>query len=206
MRSSRSMVGLARFLAAKNYEVINLSYPSTKYNLEELVQIIQAKVPQDNIKTHFVAYSMGGLITRAYIAKSRPTNLGRVVMLGTPNKGSEVANLLKSFSLYKLFYGPAGQQLVTGYDQQIFGAVDYELGIIAGNKTIDPICYFLLPRPNDGKVSVESTKLEGMKEHVTIPVTHTFFPQNKKAWELVYKFIKNGCFTTPDDTGRDVIG
>jgi len=194
-RTSRSMRGLEKYLSGKNYQVININYPSTHHPLEELVKIIHKQIPQSSI-VHFVGYSLGALLIRAYLAKYRPENLGRVVMYGPPNKGSEVADFLKNFLLYKKLYGPAGQQLITKQNAiaHIFAPVDYELGIIAGNRTIDPICYFILPRPNDGKVSIISTKLDGMKEHIVIPATHTFFPQNKKAWELTYKFLKIGSF------------
>ena len=84
---------------------------------------------------HVVAHSMGGLLARAYLARHRPARLGRVVMLGTPNGGSEVADLLRGWPLYRLVFGPAGQQLVTAQAEALraaFGAVDYELGSLAG--------------------------------------------------------------------------
>ena len=61
---------------------------------------------------HFVGHSMGGLLTRVYLARYRPARLGRVVMLGTPNGGSELADLLKGLAIYRAFYGPAGLQTV----------------------------------------------------------------------------------------------
>ena len=124
---------------------------------------------------------MGGLVVRAVLNKYRPENLGRVVQLASPNKGSEVADLLQENWLYQTFFGPAGQQLTTdqaGMDK-ILGEVDYELGVIAGNSTIDPASSYVIPGDDDGKVSVKSTRVEGMKAHLIVPASHTFFPSNE---------------------------
>jgi len=191
-RTKKSMAGLARFLESNNFEVLNLSYPSTRQPLEQLAETIHAQIPQDGIKTYFIGYSMGGLLVRAYLARHRLQNLGRVVMIATPNHGSEVADLLKNFWPYKKLYGPAGQQLTTTY--KLTDTIDYELGIIAGNRTIDPLCWLLIAKPNDGKVSTESTKLDGMKAHTIITATHTFFPANRKMWQLALNFLQTGYF------------
>ena len=108
---------------------------------------------------------MGGLLARVYLARYRPQRLGRVVMLGTPNGGSEIADRLKDFSAYRAFFGPAGQQLGTLRDaaiDAILPSVDYSVGIIAGNRSIYPITSFVLPKPHDGRVSVENTGIDGM--------------------------------------------
>jgi hypothetical protein len=142
---------------------------------------------------------MGGLITRAYLKEYRPENLGRVVMLGTPNKGSQVADFLRDNFLYKKIYGPAGQELVTGRDADaLFGKVDYPLGIVAGTYSIDPISSKLIIKvPSDGKVSVESTKCEGMADHILLPASHTFMPNNKEVIAAALAFVKDGAFPKP---------
>jgi pimeloyl-ACP methyl ester carboxylesterase len=200
-RTHRSMGRLARFLERNGFAVLNLGYPSTKYPIEMLVDIVHPRIENftESItgQLHFVSYSMGGLLMRAYLCKYRPSHLGRVVMIGTPNKGSEVADFLKSMKLYRWLYGPAGQQLIT--DQAAFahclGKVDYELGVIAGNRPIDPISSRIIGKPNDGKVSIDSTMLEGMKDHIVIPSSHTFFPSNKATWHQVLLFFRNGEFS-----------
>ena len=50
----------------------------------------------------------------------------------------------------------------------LFPPVDYPVGIIAGNRSIDPISSVFLPKPHDGRVSVENTKLDGMADHIVI--------------------------------------
>lgn len=204
-RTSAHMQPLADYLQDAGYEVLNLDYPSTHYPLDQLIdktaQMIDTHVTDKTRKVHFVGYSMGGLLVRGIVAKHRPEHMGRVVLLGTPNRGSEVADFLKNNLFYKSFYGPAGQELGTKDSEQlqeVFGKVDYELGIIAGNFSIDPFSSFLISGEDDGKVSVENTKLEGMKDHITVSASHTFFPSNKDAQKQTLAFLKEGRFTHPD--------
>jgi triacylglycerol esterase/lipase EstA (alpha/beta hydrolase family) len=200
LRGRRSMQGLARFLAANGYQTLNLGYPSTKQPIETIIRHIHPQVAEFAASVlhnlHFVGHSMGGLVIRAYLHSLRPPNLGRVVLLGTPNRGSEVADLLKDRWAYKKFFGPAGQQLVTALEtaDELLGRVDYDLGVIAGSRSIDPICSRIIGIPNDGRVSIESTKAAGMKDHVVIPVSHPFLPTNKQARQLILTFLQRGRF------------
>lgn len=199
-RTERCMSGLSHFLQLHGYRVLNLGYPSTRHNLSTLTNHIQKDIQRftDNNtgKVHFVGYSMGGLLIRAYLHAHKPERLGRIVMLGTPNHGSEVADFLRDWRLYKKLYGPAGQQLIT--DQRafssVFGPIDCELGVLAGTRSLDPISSWIIGSPNDGKVSVSSTRIDGMADHLTIPATHTFFPSNKTAWRQTLHFLRHGMF------------
>ncbi|MBU6476259.1 MAG: alpha/beta fold hydrolase, partial [Alphaproteobacteria bacterium] len=184
-RGKSSMSGMERGLAQKGYDVLNIGYPSLKKPIEELIDDVHAEIARRSGKgsgmLHFVGHSLGGLVIRAYLHKFRPENLGRVVMLGTPNHGSEIADIFASFLPYKMFYGPAGQQLVTDQSrfENIFGSVDYDLGVIAGDKSFDPVMSWFIPGADDGRVSVARTKLDGMKDHLTLHITHTFMPSKK---------------------------
>lgn len=198
-RSSKQMDKLEAYLQKQGYDVINISYPSTDYTLDELTDIIYNDITRnvdEDKPVHFVGFSMGGLLTRAIIHKHKPKNLGRVVQLAAPNNGSEVTDFLKQDWFYKAIFGPAGQQLTT--DQQkikhLFGEIYYELGIIAGNNTIDPLSSIIIPGDDDGKVSIKSTKLKGMKEHIVVSSSHTFFPYNKTVHRQTAYFLKNGVF------------
>lgn len=198
-RSSDHMQKLAAYLKKDGFDVINLNYPSTTHTIEELTKIINKEISQittENKKIHFVGYSMGGLMVRALIHKYNYKNLGKVVQLAPPNQGSEVADFIKNFWPYKKIYGPAGQQLITDQSKikHLFGEVSYELGIIAGNSTIDPISSAIIPGENDGKVAVERTKLKGMKDHIVVSASHTFFPSNKEVQKQTLYFLKNGNF------------
>ncbi len=198
-RSNKHMKGLAEYLEGGGFEVINLDYPSTSHNIEELTEIIHRKILKKTTQDkpiHFVGYSMGGLMVRALIHKYHYKNLGRVVQLAPPNGGSEVADFIKNFWPYKKIFGPAGQQLITDQTavKNLFGKVNYDLGIIAGNATIDPICWAIIPGENDGKVAVEKTKLEGMKDHIIVHASHTFFPSNKEVQKQTLYFLRNNHF------------
>lgn len=199
-RTHRSMGGMASYLKRNGFKTFHIGYPSTRQTIEQIVDTIHPRVEkfanETNGNVHFVGYSMGGLITRAYLTKYPQAKLGRVVMVGTPNHGSEVADFIKDWWLYKKLYGPAGQQLVTELSdsETLLGAVHYELGIIAGNKTADFIGSRIIGKENDGKVSVESTKLEGMKEHIVIPVSHVYMPHSAKVRKLVRRFLQDGHF------------
>lgn len=198
-RSSDNMQPLAEHLQRQGYDVINLDYPSTDKTLEELTGLLHQEISSKakaNKPIHFVGFSMGGLLVRAIIHKHRPEKLGRVVLLATPNKGSEVADLWRDNWLYKTIYGPAGQQLGTdqGARVELLGDVDYELGVVAGNSTIDPLSSAVIPGDDDGKVGIESTKLEGMKDHITVSASHLFFPGNDTVHEQTAHFLKHGTF------------
>lgn len=197
-RSSRHMEELAAYLQAQGYDVINLDYPSTEYKLEQLTDLTHAELSKkltEDKPVHFVGYSMGGLLVRALLHRYPPPMLGRVVQLAPPNNGSEVADVLKDNWLYQEIYGPAGQQLTTGKDlTDLLGTIDYELGIIAGNSTIDLISSAIIPGDDDGKVSIASTRVTGMKDHVVIPASHTFFPGNKAVQRQTAHFLKYGVF------------
>ncbi|MDG4544357.1 MAG: alpha/beta fold hydrolase [Rickettsiales bacterium] len=198
-RSKSHMEPVEEHLAKEGYDVINIDYPSTDYDLEQLVEILNYDMRSTLVEdkpVHFVGYSMGGILLRAYLDKYRPHNLGRVIQLASPNNGSEVADFVKNRYLYKKIYGPAGQELTTNNHQtlKLLGKVSYELGVVAGNGTIDPISSYIIDGDDDGKVSIESTKLEGMKDHIVVPASHMFFPSNEEVHEQVSYFLKHGKF------------
>ena len=198
-RSSSHMASLARYLEEAGYTVFNLNYPSTEQPLSNLAAKIAADLRErmDPSKPiHFVGYSLGGIVTRVVLNKYRPDNLGRVVQLASPNGGSEVADFLKENWLYGEVFGPAGQQLVTegAGISELMGEVTYELGVIAGNFTIDPVSSAIIPGDDDGKVSIESTKVAGMRDHIIVPVSHTFFPQNDLVQRQTRNFLQFGAF------------
>jgi pimeloyl-ACP methyl ester carboxylesterase len=198
-RTARSLRRIERSLQQAGFATLNLDYASRKKTLEVLAEDIhpQARAFADACAgpVHFVTHSMGGLLARVYIARHRPARLGRVVMLGTPNGGSEVADRLKSFQLYRAFYGPAGQQLTTDAALATLPSIDYPVGIVAGTRTLDPIAsYFILPRPNDGRVSVQSSKLDRMTDHVTIETPHNGLIRHAAATAQTIAFLRAGQF------------
>jgi len=198
-RTARSLRRIERSLQQAGFATLNLDYASRKKTLEVLAEDIHPQVSAfaDACAgpVHFVTHSMGGLLARVYIARHRPARLGRVVMLGTPNGGSEVADRLKSFQLYRAFYGPAGQQLTTDAALATLPSIDYPVGVVAGTRTLHPIAsYFILPRPNDGRVSVQSSKLDRMTDHVTIETPHNGLIRHAAATAQTIAFLRAGQF------------
>ena len=130
---------LEKALRHAGFATLNLNYEARKKPLLALASDIHrpiANFTADHVgPLNFVAHSMGGLLARVYIANYRPARLARVVMLGTPNQGSELADLLKELWVYRTFYGPAGQQLSTAQDATLSALppLDYEVGVISGN-------------------------------------------------------------------------
>lgn len=198
-RSERSMAKLAKALEKCGYRVINTQYPSTKYRIEELAEMTipnALKLCPQGATIHFVTHSLGGILVRQYLSKHALPNLGRVVMLGPPNKGSKIADTIYWVPGYKLINGPAGNQVGTGKQSlpNLLGAANFEVGIIAGNRSVNPLLSLLLEKPNDGKVSVENSKLSGMTDHIELAVTHTFMMNNKSVISQVIYFLKKGVF------------
>lgn len=201
-RTAATMTSLQRSLEKHGYTVLNLDYPSRKHTIEALALRLKPKIEDFNSgnekKIHFVGYSMGGLVIQAYLAKYRPDNLGRVVMMATPNAGSEVADALNGRFPYKSFFGPAGGELTTASRTAGLETpkIDYDLGCIAGDRTVDPISsYVLIDGPDDGKVSVKSaTSVKGAKDHITVHASHTFINMNSEAIKQTRYFLEHGKF------------
>jgi triacylglycerol lipase len=195
-RTAGSMSVPAARLAEKGYAISNIDYPSRSAPIASLAELVNDRLNTDNVsacaKLHFVTHSMGGLIVRQLVRDFRPSNLGRVVMLAPPNQGSEVADFLGDNFLFKRAYGPAAQDLRTRNGN--FGPVDFPLGVIAGTKSIDPISSLLLSGLNDGKVTVESTKVEGMTDHIVLPVNHTFLMRDAEVLHQIVSFLADGVF------------
>jgi pimeloyl-ACP methyl ester carboxylesterase len=201
-RTARSLRKIQAAIEASGFATLNPGYASRRKTLEALAEDIHPDIERFTGaiegSVHFVCHSMGGLLARVYLGKYRPKRLGRVVMLGTPNGGSEIADRLKDFKTYRAWFGPAGQQLVTRRDaatKAVFASIDYPVGIIAGNRSIYPIASALLPRPHDGRVSVENTKLDGMTDHIVIGASHPWLVRNTQATEQTIAFLKEGRFS-----------
>lgn len=198
-RSQSAMSDLAVALERAGYTTVNKTYPSTKYRIEKLADDAIAHAlgacPKKS-KINFVSHSLGGILIREYLSKNNIDNLGRVVMLAPPNKGSEIADKLSLLPQFKKINIPAALQLGTSRFSvpNRLGPAHFSLGIIAGTRSINPILSQVLPNPDDGKVSVESTKLAGMDDHIALPVTHTFMMRNKTVIAQVLFFLKKGRF------------
>ncbi|MBS0632898.1 MAG: alpha/beta fold hydrolase [Verrucomicrobia bacterium] len=202
MRSKAAMAPMAEALTRAGYTVHNLDYPSRTAPIAQLADdaigpALAECHAQGAEKIHFVTHSLGGILVRSYFSRHAPdATLGRVVMLGPPNQGSEVVDHLRDWWLFKKINGPAGQELGTeaASTPNRLGPANFTVGIIAGHRSINWINSGMIPGPDDGKVSVEHTKLAGMTDHIVLPVTHPFMARNRAVMARTLAFLRHGTF------------
>ena len=186
-------------LQKENFQTVNVDYPSRNHTIEELAEIAVSPALEQcssHGEIHFVTHSLGGILVRQYLSNHKIPNLGRVVMLGPPNKGSEVVDKMKNVPGFHFINGDAGMQLGTG-EMSVpnkLGPAEFDVGIIAGTESINLILSLIIPNTDDGKVSVERTKLEGMNDHIEMETSHPFMMKNKMVIAQVIHYLKYGNF------------
>jgi len=200
-RTQRSMRDIEAALLASGYRVWSETYASRTETVASLAQsTLSAGLAycqeQGATLVHVVSHSLGGLLIRVYLQDEEIKNLGRIVMLAPPNHGSEVADVLMENSLYEWAMGPVGQELGTGEDELAnqLKPIPGEIGVIAGNETSDPWFSPIIPGPDDGKVSVASTRLDEMKDFWKVEAGHTFIMRDPQVIEQVLNFLRDGAF------------
>lgn len=200
-RSAASMDRMDLALREAGYRVCNVDYPSREHSIADLAARFVAPSiarcqPDAERPVSFVTHSLGGIIVRELARTGAVRRFGRVVMLGPPNHGSEVVDAVGDWRLFGTIHGPAGGELTTSADAlpQRLGPTELEVGVIAGSDSINWINSLIIPGTDDGKVSVQSAKLEGMRDFVVVGVSHPFLMKDDEAIAQTIRFLAHGCF------------
>jgi pimeloyl-ACP methyl ester carboxylesterase len=203
-RTHRSMKKIANALSERGYIVANLDYPSTDMSIEQLAeQYLAPEIEKQQALGRsicVVTHSMGGILVRAYLARHPDAPIERIVMLAPPNQGSELIDHLKNIKLFCFFMGPAALQLSTAPEAlvQTLPVPDIPTGIIAGDRSLNPLYSLMIPGDDDGKVSVARARFSEPAPEVacflTVPCTHTFLMNNSRVIARTLAFLEQGTF------------
>lgn len=207
---SWAMTRVALSLEKAGYRVINVTYPSRSLTLEKLGgEWLPALLREKNLtevhRLHFVTHSMGGIVLRVWLReRGAPSNLGRIVMLAPPNAGSEVADRLEKFPPFRWLTGINGPRLGTRAESLPIALGPWpagagELGIIAGDRSLNPLFSGWLVGPDDGKVSVARARLDGAADFLVLHHSHTWLQWNGNTIAHIRTFLATGRFA---DSGK----
>ncbi|MFO6464119.1 esterase/lipase family protein [Jannaschia sp. KMU-145] len=197
-RSDASLIVMEEALEAEGFQTVNADYPSTTDDIAALAALTLprafAACAPDAPAIHVVTHSMGAILLRHWYGTATPIRPGRTVMLAPPNQGSELVDALGGLAPFEWMNGPAGLQLGTDGLAPRLGPVWPGVGVVAGTRSLNPVASAILPGPDDGKVSVASTRVEGMDDHIELPVTHTFLMNSPLVIGEVLAFLRTGRF------------
>jgi triacylglycerol esterase/lipase EstA (alpha/beta hydrolase family) len=200
-RSDGAMWRFAQRLENAGYKVCRLDYATIGESIDDVLAETTKQIDDCILhapKVHFVGHSLGGLVIRAYLQNNQlqleKINIAEVVLIGTPNKGSELADHFSDSWLMEVG-GGISRALVTGSSSlgNNLDETDVNVGIIAGTKS-SSLTSDKFDGPNDGLVSVESTKLNNMSDFITIDVSHSMMRYNLGVAEQTIHFLQNGTF------------
>jgi triacylglycerol lipase len=200
-RTALSMKRLEYYFKEHGYRVVNVTYPSTRFSVEELADVhldrqLRQAISDPAARIHFVTHSLGGVILRRYLSNHTVQNLGRVVMIAPPNHGSDLIDHLKNSALARKFLGPGALELGTDPHSILnrLAPLDFECGVIAGDQSLNPFFSRLLKGPNDGKVTVDSARVDGMRDFLVLHSSHTWLIWRKQTLEQALCFLESGHF------------
>lgn len=202
VRSSKSFSKLAASLKKEGYTVVSFDYPSTQVEItqsaEYLHKLIQSLEGIEKIS--FVVHSMGGLVVRCYLQEHSDERIERMVMMGVPNRGAELADILRNNMLFKVIFGPSGKQLgIDGGFIEKLPIPEFEFGVIAGARGKEKGYNPLVPGDDDGTVSLASTRLPGACDFTTVSSLHSFIVNDADAIAYTSHFLKTGKFRKVGD-------
>ena len=197
-RSKSAMWLLASRLEDAGYHVHRIGYESFRKTPEEIISSVEDDITacceKVNGNIHFVGHSLGGLLIRAYLDRHRPENLGRVVMIGTPNQGTDFVDKYRD-RWWMQFAGDAALSLGTDSDSfpNSLPKPYYPVGVIAGLKDgtdqEDDIA-----GADDGLVPLRSTPVDGMNDFVVVATSHSAMRYDRTVAEQTVNYLRHGRF------------
>jgi pimeloyl-ACP methyl ester carboxylesterase len=209
LRSREMMRPLCRYIQQNSdYLLINVDYPSTRADLGEHARNLGSVIThlQGVEELNFVAYSMGNLVVRHYLADQQAAGgkadprLNRFVMIAPPNQRSELAEFWGGSQFLKTALGASFAQLAGGLSNLTghLATPACEFGIIAGGRGDGKGWNPLLPDDDDFTVSVASTRLPGASDFLLLPVTHARIPFDARTLQSTLRFLQQGYFVSAD--------
>lgn len=199
-RSASCFDAAEGFFRRNGFDVVRIDYPSRSASCDELaarhVAPAIAAAAATHPEVHLLTHSLGGILARIALQDARPENLGAMVQLGPPSQGSEVVDTLTGLPFVDGSMGPAFQELGTGplNRWQFLPRPTYDVGVIAGDRSINWINSLLIPGADDGKVAVARTRIDGARDHRTVHVAHPFLMTDDACLELALRFIRERRF------------
>ncbi len=211
IRTSGSMSAMAKFLEEKDgYSTINFQYASTRKSVGDHAMALRSLI--DNLgpkvtEIYFVGHSLGNIVVRRYLADTFNPETGvqgdprikRIVMIGPPNQGSAMAQVLKKSFLFHTIAGVSGAELSRTWDQlaPTLATPKVEFGIIAGGQASEKnLSNFVLNGPDDFTVSVEEAKLPGASDFLVRPLLHSTMMHKPVTLNATFSFLENGYFVS----------
>lgn len=177
-------------------ETCSFPYPSLSGDMAATASSLARFLSTTQADTlHLVGHSLGGLVILECFASDRSLPPGRIVLLGSPVRGSISAQRLAKLPFGKTILGTAAADaLLTSRERSWSGA--RELGIIAGDVPLG-LGRLLgsIDAPNDGTVLVEETRIEGAKERLSLPVTHSGMVFSAAVARQIAAFLRDGHFS-----------
>ena len=193
-RSLWAMDPMAKHLNQQGYHTINIPYPSFRKTIDELVDFVHEAVQlyAGNRRVHFVTHSLGGIIARNLLPAIPPEQTGRVVMLAPPNQGSEIIDWIEHCPPLRATLGPAGKELGTNQIDAPPIPNHTDTAVVMGKRSSIPFFRTFLDTENDGIVSVQKGKVDGMNEFHIINSDHTFIVTEPEVMQLTSAYLRDG--------------
>jgi pimeloyl-ACP methyl ester carboxylesterase len=198
MRQGRNMRYLAGKLEHRGYVALVPNLPTVFQNVrkcsELLDRYLEEHLPDEERVVHFVGHSMGGLIIRDYLSRRVVEGLGRVVLIGTPNRGTRHGNRLLWFSSLPHILKSLPDLAEPGPDIALPRNVPApEVGIVIGIRP-DPVRRLFLRGANDGLVTVESVRSVNADDEILMPCAHEQLHWRPDTAEAICVFLETGKF------------